>query len=347
MKKLLAFVAIVSLIGISRTSKAEQSEKAETRKATMAGWELTANQARDLEAALAKKPDDLTTRTKLLGYYNSARHDNAEARADDLRHVLWIIKNRPDAYVAGLPECYIDAIEDPAGFRQAKQAWLEQVRAHEKNATILGNAANFFLIRERAIAEELLQKTKKLEPNNPEWPDDLGHLYLMDGNKNSAVKALAEYEKAQSADTSESGKYSRLEYLAKAAFDAGEMDKASQYAEELLKAGRKLPKDWNYGNAIHHGNNLLGRVALKKGKVEQAEEYLLKAGQTPGSPQLDSFGPKMSLAKELLEAGKKDTVLQYFELCRKFWKGHGETLDNWTKDVKAAQVPDFGANLDY
>ena len=55
----------------------------------------------------------------------------------------------------------------------------------------------------------------------------------------------------------------------------------------------------------------------------------------------------MSLAKDLLEAGEKETVLQYFELCRKFWTSHGETLDDWTKEVKAGQVPQFGANLVY
>jgi len=38
---------------------------------------------------------------------------------------------------------------------------------------------------------------------------------------------------------------------------------------------------------------------LKEGKVEDAKHYLLEAGKTPGSPQLNSFGPDMSLAEEL------------------------------------------------
>ena len=40
----------------------------------------------------------------------------------------------------------------------------------------------------------------------------------------------------------------------------------------------------------------------------------------PGSPQLNSFGPIMSLAEELLEQGEPDTVLEFFAECRKFWK---------------------------
>jgi hypothetical protein len=55
----------------------------------------------------------------------------------------------------------------------------------------------------------------------------------------------------------------------------------------------------------------------------------------------------MSLAEELLKAGEKETVLQYFEACRKFWRMGGERLDRWTKEVKAGLAPEFGANLVY
>ena len=46
----------------------------------------------------------------------------------------------------------------------------------------------------------------------------------------------------------------------------------------------------------------------------------MAAGATPGSPQLDSFGPNMTLAKELLEKGQPDVVLHYFALCKNFWE---------------------------
>ena len=42
-----------------------------------------------------------------------------------------------------------------------------------------------------------------------------------------------------------------------------------------------------------------------------------------------------------------EAVLQYFELCRKFWSMGGERLDEWIKNVKAGLAPDFGANLVY
>jgi hypothetical protein len=47
------------------------------------------------------------------------------------------------------------------------------------------------------------------------------------------------------------------------------------------------------------------------GDIEEAKKQLLLAGKTPSSPQLNSFGPNMILAKELLDKGEKDTVLHY------------------------------------
>jgi hypothetical protein len=68
---------------------------------------------------------------------------------------------------------------------------------------------------------------------------------------------------------------------------------------------------------------------------------MLASGRTPGSPQLNSFGPNTDLAQALLEAGDRKAVLQYLELCRRFW-AHGETtLDRWATDIEAGRAPDF------
>jgi hypothetical protein len=92
---------------------------------------------------------------------------------------------------------------------------------------------------------------------------------------------------------------------------------------------------------------VLGRVALRKGDVEAAKRELIEAGRTPGSPQLNSFGPNMSLAKDLLERKETDTVVAYFELCGKFWKMEQGNLRRWGVLAKAGEMPDFGPNLVY
>lgn len=225
--------------------------------------------------------------------------------------------------------------------------WLEHTEATPQNAKVLGHAAAFFLLSDKELAEGFLKRAQTADPTNPKWSDNLGQLYSMADNPDSSLKALAEYEKAQAADPEPMSRFFRLDRLAKAAAKVEDLPKATRYATELLAGAEAFPKDWNQGNAVHHGNNVLGLVALKQGDTKLAAEHLLKAGGTPGSPQLNSFGPNMTLAKALLEKGEKDAVLQYFALCRKFWKMGGDRLDRWTNDVNAGNAPEFGANLAY
>ena len=105
--------------------------------------------------------------------------------------------------------------------------------------------------------------------------------------------------------------------------------------------------DWNYGNAVQDVNIVFGRLALSEGKMDVAKQFLLAAGQSPGSPQMNTFGPNMTLAKALLEKGEKDTVLEYFTLCSKFWKMDFGKLKEWSALVKQGKMPDFRANLLY
>ena len=140
-----------------------------------------------------------------------------------------------------------------------------------------------------------------------------------------------------------------LNSAAKEAFNVGKVEDARKYAEEQSGLKEKYKKDWNYGNAVHDVNVVLGRIALQEGDTSKAGEYLLKAGDTPGSPQLDSFGPNMTLARDLLQKGEKEPVLLYFKKCSRFWKGESNVkkLTEWTKTAEAGQIPDFSGNLFY
>lgn len=140
-------------------------------------------------------------------------------------------------------------------------------------------------------------------------------------------------------------RYDALVEAAKTTVWFGSLEQARSMAEELLDLAGRLPRTWNYGNALHDGHLVLGQVALRQGDVERAKAELLASGDTPGSPQLDSFGPNLGLARELLERGEKDAVLAYFERIRRFWTSERGRLDTWASDVKAGRMPDFGANL--
>lgn len=145
---------------------------------------------------------------------------------------------------------------------------------------------------------------------------------------------------------SELDRYLVLGDTAKGALNFGKIEDARKYAIELLALDEKLKeRPWRNGNAVHDANLVLGRIALLEGDLEAAKQHLVQAGKTSGSPNLNSFGPNMSLANDLLQRGERDAVLEYFEQCRRFWKP--AVLDRWTEEVKAGRVPNFRANLFY
>lgn len=165
-----------------------------------------------------------------------------------------------------------------------------------------------------------------------------------------AASAKSPYEKARDelrAAKTDEERFYFLGVAAKEAFKAGDYREAGDYARQLEALTPKFRSNWNYGNAIQDYHLVLGRLAVRDGKIGEAKTYLLAAGAGPGSPQMDTFGPNLSLAKDLLGQGETEVVLQYFEMCRRFWKMHRSRLDQWKAEVEAGKTPDFGANLLY
>jgi TonB family protein len=136
-----------------------------------------------------------------------------------------------------------------------------------------------------------------------------------------------------------------LDELAYGAYKAGADDKAAAYANELLKSAGDNRDDWNYGNAIFDAHTVLGLLAIRHDDIAAARAHLLDAGNTPGSPQLDSFGPDMVLAKALLEKGDRGAVLDFLAACGKFWKAGRTRLDAWSEAVRKGETPRFEMNL--
>ena len=148
-----------------------------------------------------------------------------------------------------------------------------------------------------------------------------------------------------------------LRSAAERALELGDLVEAESLAKDMLRLAEQFKDDWHYGNAIHHGHRLLGLIALQREDLKGAQAHLLQSGRTNGSPQLNSFGPNMSLAKAYLEAGgDKETVLDYIDECSRFWRMPDseisttlieQTLASWRETVEKGEVPDFGSNLHY
>lgn len=142
-----------------------------------------------------------------------------------------------------------------------------------------------------------------------------------------------------------------LRHAAATAFALGALNLAQRRAGELLLLAESLPaprlQDPEYCEAVHQGHILLGRVFLRKGDVTSAARELLAAGRTSRSPTLISFGPNMRLARDLLAAGEREAVLEYLELCGRFWQLGAESLPHWSEEIRCGRTPDFGPNLFY
>lgn len=228
------------------------------------------------------------------------------------------------------------------------------------------------LAEDRDKAEALIRAGQKQRPGAHLWALDIQTLFAADqftakslqGEKRVAhFKHTLEYLQESYDLTVEALKKEPNEKLqqvlpglqidlAQAALEAKETELAKQHAIETLQKNTDETSD-HYGNVIHNANQILGRCALREGNLADAKAYLLKAGATPGSPQLNSFGPQLHLARELLEKGEKETVLQYLDLVSKFWASdneesalgnqisneHAALIAGWKREIAEGKIP--------
>lgn len=312
-----------------------------------------------LEAQSKADPESVDLHKKLIECYfhaetasfgsPSQRAESEKARAEQLR---WMVQHAPTDEYACSPFAVIFEDRYPDDYIVVKSAWMTQVEAHPKDARVLADAACFMTqARDKAKAEELAAKAHGLDSHNIEASITLAHLYDLDRIIKPEQKAQFANQSLQLReqimdDLSPLEKISEVRFAAQDAFDMGDDAKAGKYAEMLLQFAQQGPGQ-NDGDAIHWGNLVLGRVALRQGNIEEANTRLLAAGNTPGSPVLSSFGPNMVLAKELLEKQQTEVVLQYFDECEKFWTGKKSTLTEWKETVRQGGIPNFGSNLAY
>ncbi|MDB6066883.1 MAG: hypothetical protein JWR26_3091 [Pedosphaera sp.] len=232
---------------------------------------------------------------------------------------------------------------------EAAQAWREKLeliklrnQVRELNERLSDSHAGDSKSGLRAAVKVLLSTSPASGPwkIRPEWK----------GMETLATNQYAQAVQSLSGSTNEFVRFLMLGRAAKMSLAVGRTEDARQFATDLLvldnKYSRGVPEKAN-GDAVHDGNLVLGRIAVDEGRIEEAKRRLLAAGKSSGSPMLGGFGPNMGLAKDLLAKGEQETVLQYLELCRKFWSSDNGKLDEWTKDIYAGRMPDFGASLIY
>jgi tetratricopeptide (TPR) repeat protein len=367
-------VALLALAAPGRSADAPvdqaAAEQAQQAKQMDAGRAFTPEQVKAAEARLQANPKDLDTCCQLLGYYSPER-TRSEEKKELWKHfaplVLGIIENHPETDLAGQTGAMLLArfyeLEDQGDWEKGAALWDKLMAANPTNAQIVGQAAvyrSWDLFRSQTQTLSLFEKACQLEPKNPKWPRLLGKMYSQqasfDRSPELAGKALAMLERAVSL----AGPTLTLEddaVLAMASGQAEQWGKVFQYGTNAIARLDPAKRDWNYGNVVHDVNAMLCLAALHDGDKKLAGEYLLRAGRSPGSPQLGSFGPDFSYAAKMLKAGETNVVLQYLDLVGNFWGNTNRpkryigddfdlntsrTLEKYRQDIRAGKIPAEG-----
>ena len=335
--RLVAWIAFGTCVAVGHWGAwAEESEPA-------AGPESAELDA--LEGRLRADPRDREARVALIRRY--ARNQWADASAARRRAdlVVWLVENAPRDALFETSDTDIHPGSVPERYVRAKALWLGHLARAPDDLRLLGNAASFFALRDRELAMSLLESAQAIDPGNPVWPFELGQLHWRDGklrrSEDSLALAAPLFERAHAIAAGDDERLPMyVVYAIRGTFDAGRHADARAYASEALT---RTGSDWWDGDVRHHANLVLGAIALAEGDVERAKWHLLAAGRVAHSPTLRSGGPNMELARDLIEAGEREAVLEYFELCSRFWDP--ERLGAWGDLVRAGRTPDFGANL--
>jgi hypothetical protein len=122
--------------------------------------------------------------------------------------------------------------------------------------------------------------------------------------------------------------------MAQAAFKVGDFAGAVELAKIHLLSGDRT--------AMQRANTILGRVAIRSGDLQSAKQYLLDSSGAQAGKDVALSGPTMILAKELLEQGEREAVIQYLNNCLILWPHGDNVLQIWIEDVKKGKTPNFG-----
>ena len=341
-------------------SDSPELKSADVFRLVIKGYRLSGPEAEKLEKTLLADPKNLIAHITLVAYYTS-QHDEL-SRIKKSEQTLWLIRNIPDREILH-DVAYARLTKFDKGYEEAKQLWLKHLETYHNNAVVLANAAEFFILSDKQFTEKLFKQLAVAEPNNPRWPSELGHLYMMEmrnvthtpqtepstgaDRKNLAASAYQNFERAYRLQNHDQEKRILISQLATSALEAGEVQKAQVWALEALDDAKNAKSDWSVADSVHHAHIILGRIALRSGDLAEARAHLIQAARSEGSPVLGSFGPNMMLAKELLEKGERDAVIQYFQQCASFWKNDRGQLVQWAATVREGGIPNFGASLAY
>lgn len=301
------------------------------------GKNLSKPKVDEFEADLRQKPEDIDGRLNLIGYYTW----NGKTPTDRLRlraHVLWVVENHPEHPATAEPSLR-DLPDDPEGNSKIRAIWDNNLQSRGDDLAVLKNAQKFFFGKDPLEADRIIHRLSEREPENRQWPAELAQLYRMFGIPDRyiadpAERALEAHRRVLELTRNSAARETLAGEMAAAAFKIGDYPGAAQLAKVHLQSSDR--------GAVQRANTLLGRVALRSGNLAAGKQHLLDSCEPGAARDVSVSGPTMVLARELLEKGERDVVVQHLENCLPLWPRGESTLQNWIAEIKRGKTPNFG-----
>jgi tetratricopeptide (TPR) repeat protein len=291
----------------------------------------------ELEAEVKKNPENIDARLSLIGFYSW----NAQTSVNMARlrtHVLWLIENHPEHPATGEPSLR-DLPDDPDGNVRILALWTKNIESRGSEYDVLRNAEKFFFSRDPVEAERILNRLFEKDPVNREWPAELSKLYAMFGIPNfqsddPAEKAEEAYRRVLKLTRDPRSREALAGDMAESEFKIGDYTGAAALAQIHLHSADR--------SAVQRANTLLGRIALRSNDMSAAKQRLLDSAGPDAAKYVGLAGPTMVLAKELLEKGERQVVMEYLENCLVLWPRGDDLLNLWISEIRSGRTPDFG-----
>ncbi|MCC7042839.1 MAG: M56 family metallopeptidase [Acidobacteria bacterium] len=164
----------------------------QARETQMREWQtaasMTVEQVEAMEARATADPTDIDTASALLTFYQrrGQREFGWNAMIERRRpHLIRLVQHHPETAARRLIPSH-----DPEGYAQVRALWMAHVSSADASTAVLANAASFFSVSEKPLAEELLLRAQKLDADGPQprrrdgvyypsWAERLGELYAL------------------------------------------------------------------------------------------------------------------------------------------------------------------------
>lgn len=213
-------------------------------------------------------------------------------------------------------------------------AWNRALGAGSKESVILGEAACYFR-HDPARAIKLYEQAVLCAKDDARWRRELAYFYVHLGlaspDRTDYVKsAFAEGYIAIERESHVGERWGLTRTLADFALYCDRLDDAELLIKLLLKD--------NMGLSSHKFQicSLIGRLHLRKGNMEDARRYLMRATRY-------GFTDDVSLVCELIETGDFDIAAKFFRACLPTSYEYEHKVRRWEKQVTARRKPNFGA----